>query len=120
MDKCAKAVICMTTDLSDPGTKSFEIACPGQTIEGLLLHWGGKWYGYRNACPHTGVNLNWLPDQFFDLRQRYLQCSMHGALFEPGTGYCVSGPCAGASLIALPIRVEGQTVYLDVVQRCAE
>ncbi len=110
----------MTTDLSDPGTKSFEITHLGQTIEGILLHRDGKWYGYRNACPHTGVNLNWLPDQFFDLRQRYLQCSMHGAQFEPVTGYCVRGPCVGESLIALPIRVERQKVYLDMAQLCAE
>ena len=106
-------VICLTTELGDPGAKSFVIPYREQSVEGILLHWQSQWLGYRNECPHTGINLNWLPDQFFDLRQQYLQCGMHGALFEPVNGYCVWGPCRGMSLIALPIRVEGQHVYLE-------
>ena len=109
-------MICRTTDLGDPGARSFVLTHAGDTIEGIVLHWAGRWYGYRNKCPHTGVNLNWLPDQFFDLLQHYLQCSMHGALFEPVTGYCVGGPCVGESLITLPLRVDEQRVYLDVVR----
>jgi len=110
----------MTTELRDPGAMAFVITHAGHTVEGILLHWAGHWYGYRNECPHTGVNLNWLPDQFFDLQQQYLQCSMHGALFEPVNGHCLRGPCAGERLTTLPIRVEGPWVYLDVASLSVE
>jgi nitrite reductase/ring-hydroxylating ferredoxin subunit len=69
-------------------------------------------YAYRNRCPHTGVNLNWLPDQFLDLNGEYIQCAMHGALFRIDDGYCVYGPCAGASLEKLPLQCEQGKVYL--------
>jgi nitrite reductase/ring-hydroxylating ferredoxin subunit len=112
--------ICMISDLNDPGAKGFAVMHRGQLIEGIVVHWQGHWYGYRNVCPHTGVNLDWLPDQFFDLQQRYLHCSLHGALFKPDNGYCVHGPCASESLAALPLRIAAQRVYLDVARLSRE
>jgi len=41
-----------------------------------------------------------------------LVCSTHGALFEPGTGYCVAGPCRGASLERLDVRERDGRVVL--------
>ena len=40
-------------------------------------------------------------------------CSMHGALFEMESGLCVSGPCEGLGLRALPVRVERGYVMLE-------
>jgi nitrite reductase/ring-hydroxylating ferredoxin subunit len=37
---------------------------------------------------------------------------VHGALFEKQSGYCVSGPCFGLSLIGLPVRIESGYVLL--------
>lgn len=70
-----------------------------------------EYYAYENHCPHTGVPLNWQPDQFYDLDYHYLQCGMHGALFQVYDGLCVRGPCLGQSLTALKIVVEEGTVY---------
>jgi nitrite reductase/ring-hydroxylating ferredoxin subunit len=44
-------------------------------------------------------------------------CSVHGALFEKRTGYCVAGPCyglslIGLSLIGLPLRIDSGYVLL--------
>ncbi len=41
---------------------------------------------YLNQCPHTGVNLNWQPNQCFDVSEQYLVCNLHGALFQPEDG----------------------------------
>jgi nitrite reductase/ring-hydroxylating ferredoxin subunit len=38
---------------------------------------------------------------------------MHGALFEIESGVCVSGPCAGKALRALPVRVAQGYVVLE-------
>ena len=43
---------------------------------------------------------------------RYLVCSTHGAMFEPGTGYCVAGPCRGASLERVEVRESDGRVLL--------
>jgi nitrite reductase/ring-hydroxylating ferredoxin subunit len=63
-------------------------------------------YACRNHCPHTGINLEWQPDRFFDPGGGFLQCATHGALFRPEDGFCVRGPCAGDRLEAVPVRVE--------------
>jgi len=41
-----------------------------------------------------------------------IQCSVHGAIFEKDTGYCVAGPCYGRSLIGLPVRIDSGCVLL--------
>ncbi|MEE8263379.1 MAG: Rieske (2Fe-2S) protein, partial [Gammaproteobacteria bacterium] len=40
----------------------------------------------------------WVPDQFLDETGNLLQCATHGALFRIEDGFCVAGPCTGASL----------------------
>ena len=71
-----------------------------------MVRWQDRGVVYVNSCPHTGVNLEWMPDRFFSADGRYLQCATHGALFRPEDGYCVGGPCTGQSLQPLVSRVE--------------
>ncbi|MEP7262087.1 MAG: hypothetical protein ABI669_12835, partial [Usitatibacter sp.] len=60
--------------------------------------------------------LDWQPGEFFEETGLYLICSTHGALFEPGSGFCVAGPCRGDSLEPLSIRErEGQVILLNEV-----
>jgi nitrite reductase/ring-hydroxylating ferredoxin subunit len=48
-----------------------------------------------------------------DLNDEFLQCATHGALFEPDSGYCVEGPCAGQYLTELPSKLRNGIVYID-------
>jgi len=105
--------ICRCEDIVDPGVREFELQLGEILINGFVVHWQGQWYAYRNSCPHTGVTLNWLPDQFFDPSLEYIQCSLHGALFQPQDGLCVYGPCAGRVLASLPVFQRGETIVLD-------
>jgi nitrite reductase/ring-hydroxylating ferredoxin subunit len=41
-----------------------------------------------------------------------LLCSSHGAVFEPDTGLCAAGPCVGASLRGLAVRVADGEIYV--------
>lgn len=68
--------------------------------------------GYVNACPHLGLPLNLSGDHFFDAEGRLLLCRMHGALFRPEDGVCVSGPCAGEALEPLKIALRNGTIWL--------
>ena len=78
-------------------------AAPGAET-GFAIRAEGQVHAYVNRCPHLGTELDWQPGEFFDFARLYLVCSTHGAIFEPGTGYCVAGPCRGASLERVEVR----------------
>lgn len=62
----------------------------------------GNVHLYLNWCPHLGIELNFMPDDFLDSEGQFLICSNHGALFEIDSGACISGPCAGDNLVPVP------------------
>ena len=104
-------VICASGELLEGG--------PGVRFElptwspGFAVRYAGKVRAYVNRCPHASTELDWQPGEFFEESGLYLICSTHGALFEPGSGYCVAGPCRGASLEPLAIRErDGQVILL--------
>ena len=51
-------------------------------------------------------------DRFLDGAGRHVVCSAHGARFRAEDGFCVSGPCAGDSLEAVPVRMEDGVVLV--------
>lgn len=70
-------------------------------------------YGYLNACPHTGGPLDWVPGRFLNAEGDLIQCSTHGALFRIEDGFCVAGPCAGASLTPVSLKIQDDDIYLQ-------
>lgn len=58
---------------------------------------------FLNRCPHRGIELDWVPGRFIAVDGHHLQCATHGALFDPDTGQCVSGPCVGETLARVDI-----------------
>lgn len=73
-----------------------------------------KFYAYRNHCPHIGSPLDWLPNQFFSNDGETLLCHTHGALFEPATGACISGPCP-RGLYPIPVQENNETIQVPTV-----
>jgi nitrite reductase/ring-hydroxylating ferredoxin subunit len=97
--------LCSTSDIPDPGSKAFEINHHGNNLAIFVVHKDGQFHAFINRCPHTGVNLEWLEDQFLDRDNAYIQCVSHDALFEIDTGHCVHGPCAGDNLPPVQLDV---------------
>ncbi|MET0377856.1 MAG: Rieske (2Fe-2S) protein [Spongiibacteraceae bacterium] len=86
-------------DAIDPaGAKGFEV--DGYSL--LVVRRDRQLFAYHNRCPHLGVELNWLPDQFLDRDGELIQCATHGALFLIDGGRCIAGPCRGKSLQPIP------------------
>ncbi|QSP95959.1 Rieske (2Fe-2S) protein [Marinobacter salinisoli] len=81
-------------------------------LTGFAFLQDGNPAAYVNQCPHLGVELNWMPGRFMDTDNLFIQCSTHGALFKPGTGECITGPCQGEYLTALDVRVEEGQVQI--------
>jgi nitrite reductase/ring-hydroxylating ferredoxin subunit len=69
-------------------------------------------FAYHNVCPHTGGPLDWVPGQFLTLDKKFILCATHGALFRIRDGYCVDGPCLGASLAPVAVSVVDGAVVL--------
>ena len=96
-------VICRSEQLAEGEAMGIGHESPGEHGY-LLVRRDGRVYAYLNRCPHTGVNLEWLPNQFFDSSGLYLQCALHGAIFEVENGQCLRGPCAGDALTSILVE----------------
>lgn len=104
-------ILCRLEEIEDGGAKGFP-APPGRFMGFFLVRQGEAVFAYVNSCPHIGVPLEWVPDQFLDARREFIQCSTHNAFFRIADGYCIGGPCAGESLEMLPARVAEGLVIL--------
>ena len=106
-------LICASAALVEagPGVR-FAAASLGGEEKGFAIRHGGIACAYVNRCPHAGTELDWQPGEFFEETGLYLICSTHGALFEPRNGFCVAGPCRGATLQPLDIVERDGGVFL--------
>ena len=106
-------LICASDALAEGGRGvRFALRSEGGEEKGFAVRHGGSVCAFVNRCPHLGTELDWQPGEFFEESGLYLVCSTHGALFEPRTGFCVAGPCRGASLEPLEVREHGGQVLL--------
>jgi len=108
-----KIPICHLHDLADPDSRGFSCLHHDTTIEGFVVRQGDRVTAYVNSCPHTGVTLNWSPDQFLDVEGKFIQCSLHGALFRLNDGFCVHGPCVGQSLQSLRVTLQAGIIWVN-------
>jgi len=100
--------LCALAEIEENGSKGFEIN--GNNL--FAVKKGGSVFVYRNRCPHAGLPLNWLPDQFLDYDKELIQCTAHGALFRIDNGQCVAGPCPGASLEAVEFSIVDGEIWI--------
>lgn len=98
-------------ELAPGESKKFALHSGELTFEAMLVNYEGKLFAYVNRCPHVGLSLDWVDNQFFTVDRRYLVCANHGAIFEPASGACIWGPCAGAALCRVPLDIEGQKIF---------
>jgi nitrite reductase/ring-hydroxylating ferredoxin subunit len=106
-------VICDSAALAEGGRGvRFALAGGEGAATGFAIRHDATVRAFVNRCPHMGTELDWQPGEFFEATGLYLVCATHGALFQPATGFCVAGPCRGASLEALRTREENGRVLL--------
>ncbi|HEX9146324.1 MAG TPA: Rieske 2Fe-2S domain-containing protein [Candidatus Binatia bacterium] len=106
-----RKLVARVGELSHGQSKKFTLRRGGRDFEAMLLNYGGNLYAYVNRCPHVGISLDWVDNQFFTVDNRYLMCANHGAVFEPPTGECVWGPCVGASLESVVLDIQEEKVF---------
>ena len=112
--------LCRTADLADPGTANVVLDEGDDELDVVIVMSGGSTRAYINRCPHQFIPLETFPNHFLTTDKRHLVCSGHGALFEPQTGLCVHGPCAGQRLQRLNLAEKEGALYLDEARLPAE
>ncbi|MGU7782172.1 Rieske (2Fe-2S) protein [Burkholderia sp. PU8-34] len=68
-------------------------------------------WAYRNVCPHFSIPLNYEPGTFWTYDAQWLMCAHHSAMFRFEDGICVDGPCEGAALTAVPVRIVDRQIF---------
>ena len=105
--------VCLVNEITAGAGKEFCVDGPdNRKIWIALFRCDEQIVGYQNACPHQGRALNWAPDRFMFSDEGQLVCSHHGASFNLNDGLCVSGPCTGASLKPVALRITDDRVFL--------
>jgi nitrite reductase/ring-hydroxylating ferredoxin subunit len=99
-------------DVPPGASAKFLLQWRGTKVEAFVVNFEGRYRAYVNRCAHAGTPLDWWPNEFFTEDGRLLICATHGALFEPDTGCCAGGPCAGGTLWPLTVRVEGDRLVV--------
>ncbi|HET9161451.1 MAG TPA: GFA family protein [Caulobacteraceae bacterium] len=105
--------LCRFDELPDPGAKGFVFRDDSAMFSGFLVRLGDTVKGYVDSCPHAGWRLAGIGDNFLTRDNKYILCAGHGALFTPGEGECVSGPCFGDRLEIWPVKIEDGVVMTD-------
>lgn len=110
-DKETRKRVAVLGEIDHGKSKKFTLRRGRRNVEALLVNFEGRHFAYINRCPHTGITLDWVNNQFFSSDNRYLMCATHGAVFEPPTGECIWGPCVGLSLQSVPVEIENGQIY---------
>ena len=90
--------LCALEDIADGGSAGFTTTADEQPLELMAIRRGGDVFVYVNSCPHWGSPLDLCPGRFLNRQRTLIQCSTHGAQFRIEDGFCIRGPCLGASL----------------------
>ena len=103
-------LICASAQVEEAGKGfCFSVMRYGRETPAFVVRKAGVVYAYLNECGHVPARLDWLPGEFFDDSKLYLICSIHGALYSPSSGHCLSGRCQGKGLKSLTVcEIEGQ------------
>ena len=99
-------VLCALQAIADPGTRGFILGA----FRAFVVRQGSKVRGFLDRCPHAGWPLAESDGGRMTREGDLLLCTGHGALFRPGDGMCIAGPCAGRALEPWPVRVQDGVV----------
>lgn len=109
--KTNRKLVASVGEIEHGQSKKFTLRRGQRDLEALIINYEGAHFAYINRCPHTGITLDWVNNQFFSSDNRYLMCATHGAVFEPPSGECVWGPCFGLSLQNVPLEIEADQIF---------
>ena len=104
--------LCASAELEEAGKACvFDVMLWRRPARAFALRFEGRVVAYVNRCAHVPTEMDSQPGEFLDADRRFILCSMHGAVYEPTSGGCIAGPCAGQRLMAVDVVERGGQVY---------
>jgi nitrite reductase/ring-hydroxylating ferredoxin subunit len=101
-------------ELKNGESKKFVIHRLDLATESFLIKKENRFYAYLNLCRHWTVGLDFDDNDFFSEDGEWIVCKNHGALYNPMSGECMSGPCGGAALYRVPLVEKNGFIYADL------
>ena len=96
--------------IPDGSARGFVLQMKAGRFHGFVVRRGENVTGYVDRCPHAGVPLARVLDDYLSPSGELIACSWHGALFRIEDGLCVGGPCAGQRLVPWPVVVRERRI----------
>jgi nitrite reductase/ring-hydroxylating ferredoxin subunit len=88
--------LCNSDELLDSAQAvSFDVRHGTRNCPAFAIRFEGHVHAYLNRCAHVPMEMDFVPNRFFDASGQYLICATHGAMYQPQTGACRGGPCRG-------------------------
>jgi nitrite reductase/ring-hydroxylating ferredoxin subunit len=103
-------VLCAMDDIAEPGSRGFVLQIGEAYFHGFVVRKDGEFAGWIDRCPHAGFPIAVELDRYLTPDGSLILCGWHGAVFEPISGVCVGGPCAGGKLTPWPIVADGDVI----------
>ncbi len=104
--------LCALDEVGQPGAKGFTFGEGRERFDMFVVRTEKECLAYVNACPHAFTPLETFTDKFLTRKKDQILCTTHGALFNLDDGFCTSGPCAGKSLVTIPIEIVGDQIVI--------
>ncbi|MGB0585508.1 MAG: Rieske (2Fe-2S) protein [Limisphaerales bacterium] len=105
--------IAAVDEVEEGKTLKFSFKRKERPMEGFVGRFNGTLFAYENTCRHIPISLDYGDNRFFTNQGDALMCQTHGAVYEPDTGLCTRGPCAGASLFPLEVVEEDGVLWFE-------
>jgi len=101
----AGAVVCRGEQVCERGLAvRFRLVTGEEVRPAFVIRVDGQVRAFVNRCGHLAMQLDWEEGAVFDAQGRFLICATHGARYDPQSGRCVSGRCAGRGLEAVAVE----------------
>lgn len=103
--------LCFSHDLADSSLAvAFDVSYFGLVNAAFAVRYRGQVYAYLNRCSHVPMEMDYQPNEFFDVTGHWLMCATHGAMYAPQSGHCRMGPCRGG-LVKIELSESGGMVH---------
>ncbi len=110
MDVAPGTTLCSIDAIPDGKALSFAFGEDRERVGIVVVRRGDMVRAYVNRCPHFQIPLD-VGRGIHTFRDHVL-CANHYAVFRFEDGYCVDGPCLGASLEMVPIQVSENQIMI--------
>ncbi len=104
--------LCPSDELKERGrAHTFDVMQYRQPASAFALRFDGEVHAYLNRCAHVPTEMDWQEGEFLDSGKDFIICSIHGAVYDPKTGRCVTGMCGRMGLTKIDVEEREGQVY---------